>query len=129
MNQCGGMQRLMIEVKVRDNNVVKAMRILKKKLEKDGLMQEIRRRQYYEKPSLKRQREHKQNLARVKKRERDKERYENLQEMTMIDYLIMKHTDLYRWTREKLNISHYGMAWISFIKGLLFGLLIALLLN
>jgi len=47
----------------------------------------------------------------------------------MIDYLIMKHTDLYRWTREKLNISHYGMAWISFIKGLLFGLLIALLLN
>jgi len=47
----------------------------------------------------------------------------------MIDYLIMKHTDLYRWTREKLNISHYGMAWISFIKGLLFGLLIALLLS
>ena len=68
----------MIEVKVRDNNVVKAMRILKKKLERDGLMQEIWRRQYYEKPSLKRQREHKQNLARVKKRERDKEREDNL---------------------------------------------------
>lgn len=66
-----------IEVKVRDNNVVKAMRILKKKLEKDGMMQEIRRRQYYEKPSLKRQREKKQNIARCKKREKDKERFDN----------------------------------------------------
>ena len=47
----------------------------------------------------------------------------------MIDYLIMKHTDLYRWSRAKLGISHYGMAWISFIKGLLFGLAIALLLS
>lgn len=44
----------------------------------------------------------------------------------MIDYFIMKHADLYRWSKEKLNISHYGMAWISFIKGLLIGLIIAL---
>ena len=57
----------MIEVKVRDNNVVKAMRILKKKLEKDGLMQEIRRRQYYEKPSEKKKRILQENIKRVKK--------------------------------------------------------------
>jgi|13_taG_2_1085334.scaffolds.fasta_scaffold02682_9 hypothetical protein len=44
----------------------------------------------------------------------------------MVDYLIMKHKDLYRWSKEKLNISHYGMAWISFIKGFGIGLLIAL---
>ena len=50
-------------------------------------------------------------------------------EMTMVDYIIMKHRDMYSWTRERLGISHYGMAWISFVKGLLFGLLIALLLN
>ena len=74
MEECRGMT---IEVKVRDNNVVKAMRILKKKLEKDGLMQEIRRRQYYEKPSEKKLREKKQNLARVRKREKDKERFDN----------------------------------------------------
>ena len=67
----------MIEVIVRDNNVVKAMRILKKKLEKDGLMQEIRRRQYYEKPSEKKLREKKQNIARCRKREKDKERFDN----------------------------------------------------
>ena len=66
-----------IEVQVRGGNVVKAMRILKKKLEKDGLMQEIRQRQYYEKPSLKRQREKKQNIARCRKREKDKERFDN----------------------------------------------------
>ena len=28
-----------------------------------------------------------------------------------------------RW-KQKLNISNYGMAWISFIKGLIIGLLI-----
>jgi small subunit ribosomal protein S21 len=61
-----------IEVQVRGGNVVKAMRILKKKLEKDGLMQEIRRRQYYEKPSEKKLRVKKQNIARVKKRERER---------------------------------------------------------
>jgi small subunit ribosomal protein S21 len=65
-----------IEVQVR-GVVFEAMRILKKKLEKDGLMQEIRQRQYYEKPSLKRQREKKQNIARCRKREKDKERFDN----------------------------------------------------
>ena len=62
-----------IEVIVRNGNVQKAMRILKKKLEKDGLMLELRRRMYYEKPSLKRAREHKQNIARCKKEQRLKE--------------------------------------------------------
>ena len=61
-----------IEVQVRGGNVVKAMRILKKKLEKDGLMQEIRRRQYYEKPSEKKLSEKKQNMARVRKREKER---------------------------------------------------------
>ena len=49
------------------------MRMLKKKLEKDGLMLELRRRMYYEKPSLKKAREHKQNIKRCKKEARLKE--------------------------------------------------------
>ena len=36
-----------IEVQVRGNNVEKAMRILKKKLMKDGMIKELRQRQYY----------------------------------------------------------------------------------
>ena len=42
-----------ITVIVRNNQVEKAMRVLKKKIQKDGLMKELRQRQYYEKPSLK----------------------------------------------------------------------------
>ena len=42
-----------IEVQVRNNNVEKAIRVLKKKIQKDGLMKELRQRQHYEKPTLK----------------------------------------------------------------------------
>ena len=48
-----------IEVQVRNNNVEKAIRVLKKKIQKDGLMKELRQRQHYEKPTLKRQRKQK----------------------------------------------------------------------
>ena len=63
-----------IEVTVRNGNVMKAMKILKKKLERDGMFLELRRRMHYEKPSLKRQREHKQNVSRCKKLQRERER-------------------------------------------------------
>ena len=62
-----------MEVQVRDGNVMKAMKILKKKLEKDGMFLELRRRMHYEKPSLKRQREHKQNVRRCKKLQKERE--------------------------------------------------------
>ena len=60
----------MIEVIVRDNNVEKALRVLKKKLQKDGLFRELRMRQFYEKPSLKRQRKLKESLRRIAKDKR-----------------------------------------------------------
>ena len=56
-----------IEVSVRNNNVDKAMRVLKKKLLKDGLMRELRDRQYYSKPSLVKREEKKQAVRRYKK--------------------------------------------------------------
>ena len=56
-----------IEVSVRNNNVEKAMRVLKKKLLKDGLMRELRDRQYYSKPSLVKREEKKQAVRRYKK--------------------------------------------------------------
>ena len=59
-----------IEVLVRDNNVEKALRVLKKKLQKDGLFRELRMRQFYEKPSLKRQRKLKESLRRIAKEKR-----------------------------------------------------------
>ena len=64
-----------IEVEVRNNNVEKAIRVLKKKIQKDGLMRELRQRQYYEKPTLKRQRKLKESLRRVAKENRLREKY------------------------------------------------------
>ena len=45
-----------ITVEVRGNNVEKALRVLKKKLQKDGLMKELRERKHFENPSLKKAR-------------------------------------------------------------------------
>ena len=64
-----------IEVQVRNNNVELAIRVLKKKIQKDGIMRELRQRQYYEKPTLKRQRKLKESLRRVAKENRLREKY------------------------------------------------------
>ena len=64
-----------IEVQVRNNNVEKAIRVLKKKIQKEGMMRELRQRQYYEKPTLKRQRKLKESLRRVAKENRLREKY------------------------------------------------------
>tara|TARA_Y100000310_G_scaffold176895_1_gene177019 strand:+ start:109 stop:315 length:207 start_codon:yes stop_codon:yes gene_type:complete len=60
----------MIEVLVRDNNVEKALRVLKKKLQKDGMFRELRLRQFYEKPSEKKLRRKKESLRRIAKEKR-----------------------------------------------------------
>lgn len=44
----------MIEVKVKNNNVGLAIKQLNRKVGKTGLLKELRRRAYYEKPSAKR---------------------------------------------------------------------------
>ena len=56
-----------MEVIVRNNNVEKALRILKKKIKKEGLMTELRERQYYVNPSEKRRLAKKRGIARVAK--------------------------------------------------------------
>jgi|TARA_B110000495_G_C22391015_1_gene251252 small subunit ribosomal protein S21 len=67
-----------LQVTVRNNNVKTALRILKKKLEQDGQMMELRRRQFYEKPSEKKREAKKQSIRRVKKREKERRRDEDL---------------------------------------------------
>ena len=59
-----------MEVIVRDNNVEKALRVLKKKLQKDGLFRELRLRQHYEKPSEKKLRKKQESLRRIAKEKR-----------------------------------------------------------
>jgi len=45
-----------LEVKVYDDDVEKALKVLKNKLAKSGLFKELRTRRHYEKPSVKRKR-------------------------------------------------------------------------
>ncbi len=42
-----------MEVRVQSQNIEKALRDLKKKLQADGLMGELKKRRHYEKPSVK----------------------------------------------------------------------------
>ena len=57
-------------IEVRNNNVEKALRVLKKKLLKDGVMKELRDRQYYQKPSFKKREKKKENIRRLKKEQK-----------------------------------------------------------
>ena len=54
-------------VQVRDNQVEKALRLLKKKLQKDGLLRELKQRQYFEKPSAKRKRKKAEGVKRSRR--------------------------------------------------------------
>jgi small subunit ribosomal protein S21 len=40
-----------LQVFVRDNNIEQALRMLKKKMQREGVFREMRRRRFYEKPS------------------------------------------------------------------------------
>ena len=66
-----------LEVKVRNNNVKTALRILKKKLEQDGMMMELRERQHYKKPSQKKREAKKASIRRDRKREAERRRDED----------------------------------------------------
>lgn len=57
-----------ITVEVRGGNLEKAMRVLKKKIQKEGLMKEIKRRQFYQKPSLIKREKKKEGIKNYKKK-------------------------------------------------------------
>ena len=61
-----------MQVLVRDNNVEQALRVLKKRLQREGMFREMKQRRYYEKPSEKRVREAAQAVRRVRKEARKK---------------------------------------------------------
>ena len=54
-------------VYVRDNDVNSALRVLKKKMQRDGTFREMKRRRSYEKPSERRAREAQESARRHRK--------------------------------------------------------------
>ena len=56
-----------MQVLVRDNNVEQALRVLKKKMQREGVFREMKRRRFYEKPSEKTTREKAEAIRRSRK--------------------------------------------------------------
>jgi small subunit ribosomal protein S21 len=58
-----------LEIRVYDRDIEKAIRLLKRKMQHDGLFRELKNKRFYEKPSLKKKR---------KRREAQKRKMKNL---------------------------------------------------
>lgn len=57
----------LVQVLVRDNNVDQALRVLKKKMQREGVFREMKLRRNYEKPSERRAREKAEAVRRYRK--------------------------------------------------------------
>ncbi|MDB5522411.1 MAG: rpsU1 [Rhizobium sp.] len=67
-----------MQVLVRDNNIEQALRVLKKKMQREGVFREMKARSAYEKPSEKRAREKAEGIRRMRKMARKKLQREGL---------------------------------------------------
>jgi len=64
----------LINVTVRNGNLEQAMRVLKRKVQKEGIVKELRERQYYKKPSEIKQEKKKQARKNWLKKQKKLER-------------------------------------------------------
>jgi len=67
-----------LQVIVRDNNIDQALRVLKKKMQREGLFRELKNRRAYEKPSEKRARQKAEGISRQRKLARKQAQREGL---------------------------------------------------
>ncbi|TAN02379.1 MAG: 30S ribosomal protein S21 [Rhizobiaceae bacterium] len=67
-----------MQVLVRDNNIDQALRVLKKKMQREGVFREMRTRRAYEKPSERRAREKADAIRRFRKAARKQAQREGL---------------------------------------------------
>jgi small subunit ribosomal protein S21 len=67
-----------VQVLVRDNNVDQALKVLKKKMQREGVFREMKLRKHYEKPSERRVREKAEAVRRARKLARKKLQREGL---------------------------------------------------
>ena len=63
-----------MEVDVYDDNVNKAIKVMKRKLQQDGFFRDIKRRRFYEKPSVRRRRKEAEAERRLRKKVRRMQR-------------------------------------------------------
>ena len=70
-------QEVIIKIEVKDNNVDQALRVLKRKLQKDGFFKVVKLKDTYEKPSEKKKRIKQENIKRAKKLQKLRNRIQN----------------------------------------------------
>ena len=58
---------VLTKIEVKDNNIEQALRVLKRKLQRDGFFKVVKLKSVYEKPSEKKKRILQENIKRVKK--------------------------------------------------------------
>jgi small subunit ribosomal protein S21 len=67
-----------VQVIVRDNNIDQALKVLKKKMQREGIFREMKLRGHYEKPSERRAREQAEAVRRARKLARKRLQREGL---------------------------------------------------
>jgi small subunit ribosomal protein S21 len=78
MQQSGISGEAFVQVFVRDNNVDQALKVLKKKMQREGVFREMKLRAHYEKPSERKVREKAEAIRRARKLARKKLQREGL---------------------------------------------------
>jgi small subunit ribosomal protein S21 len=71
-------KEISLQVFVRDNNVDQALKVLKKKMQREGVFREMKLRKHYEKPSERKVREKSEAIRRARKLARKKLQREGL---------------------------------------------------
>ena len=69
---------MIVQILVRDNNIDQALRVLKKKMQREGVFREMKLRGHYEKPSERKAREKAEAIRRARKLARKKLQREGL---------------------------------------------------
>ncbi len=64
-----------MEIRVQGGDLNKAIKVLKRKLQQDGLFRELRQRRFYEKTSIKRRRKAKDAQRRLRKKQKRLQRH------------------------------------------------------
>ena len=67
-----------MQVFVRGNNVDQALKVLKRKLQREGVLREMKRKRFYEKPSERSARERSEAIRRIRKLKRKQAQREGL---------------------------------------------------
>lgn len=54
----------MVEIRIRNNDLEKALKILKRQVQKDGLLKDLKEKRFFEKPSDRKRRKERESLKR-----------------------------------------------------------------